>query len=99
VTATTTIASHHRPRRRSGPTRCSSSSAWRSSWSSLDVAIVNVALPSIHADLGFSTTGLQWVINAYTLTFAGFLLMLGGRAADTARPPPRAARRHLPRSR
>ena len=47
----------------------------------LDVAIVNVALPSIHNELGFSTTGLQWVVNAYTLTFAGFL-MLGGRAAD-----------------
>ncbi len=47
----------------------------------LDVSIVNVALPSIHGALGFSTTGLQWVVNAYTLTFAGFLL-LGGRAAD-----------------
>jgi EmrB/QacA subfamily drug resistance transporter len=47
----------------------------------LDVAIVNVALPSIRSDLGFSATGLQWVVNAYTLTFAGFL-MLGGRAAD-----------------
>jgi EmrB/QacA subfamily drug resistance transporter len=47
----------------------------------LDVSIVNVALPSIHNGLGFSTTGLQWVVNAYTLTFAGFL-MLGGRAAD-----------------
>ncbi|MDX6690169.1 MAG: hypothetical protein QOG15_1626 [Solirubrobacteraceae bacterium] len=47
----------------------------------LDVAIVNVALPSIGHDLGFSATGLQWVVNAYTLTFAGFL-MLGGRAAD-----------------
>ena len=47
----------------------------------LDVAIVNVALPSIHNGLGFSTTGLQWVVNAYTLTFAG-LLMLGGRSAD-----------------
>jgi EmrB/QacA subfamily drug resistance transporter len=47
----------------------------------LDVAIVNVALPSIRGDLGFSATGLQWVVNAYTLTFAGFLL-LGGRAAD-----------------
>jgi EmrB/QacA subfamily drug resistance transporter len=47
----------------------------------LDVAIVNVALPSIHDDLRFSSTGLQWVVNAYTLTFAGFL-MLGGRAAD-----------------
>lgn len=47
----------------------------------LDVSIVNVALPSIRADLGFSTADLQWVVNAYTLTFAGFLL-LGGRAAD-----------------
>src|SRR3954451_21413805 len=47
----------------------------------LDVSIVNVALPSIRNDLGFSPTDLQWVVNAYTLTFAGFLL-LGGRAAD-----------------
>ncbi len=47
----------------------------------LDVSIVNVALPSMRASLGFSQTGLQWVVNAYTLTFAGFLL-LGGRAAD-----------------
>ncbi len=47
----------------------------------LDVSIVNVALPDIKGALGFSTTGLQWVLNAYTLTFAGFLL-LGGRAAD-----------------
>src|SRR5882757_2679448 len=47
----------------------------------LDVSIVNVALPSIKSDLGFSTNGLQWVLNAYTLTFAGFLL-LGGRASD-----------------
>ncbi len=47
----------------------------------LDVSIVNVALPSIRNGLHFSTTGLQWVVNAYTLTFAG-LLMLGGRAAD-----------------
>jgi EmrB/QacA subfamily drug resistance transporter len=47
----------------------------------LDVAIVNVALPSIRGSLHFSTTGLQWVVNAYTLTFAGFL-MLGGRSAD-----------------
>jgi EmrB/QacA subfamily drug resistance transporter len=47
----------------------------------LDVAIVNVALPAIRGSLGFSTTGLQWVVNAYTLTFAGFLL-LGGRASD-----------------
>ena len=47
----------------------------------LDLSIVNVALPSMQRDLGFTTSGLQWVINAYTLTFAGFLL-LGGRAAD-----------------
>src|SRR5450755_3102078 len=47
----------------------------------LDVSIVNIALPSIRGGLHFSTTGMQWVVNAYTLTFAG-LLMLGGRAAD-----------------
>ncbi|MBY8887306.1 MFS transporter [Streptomyces sp. PTM05] len=47
----------------------------------LDVSVVNVALPSIRGDLGLSATGLQWVVNAYALTFAGFLL-LGGRAAD-----------------
>ena len=47
----------------------------------LDVAIVNVALPSIGEDLKFSQDNLQWVITAYSLTFGGFLL-LGGRAAD-----------------
>ncbi|HUE60243.1 MAG TPA: MFS transporter, partial [Acidimicrobiales bacterium] len=47
----------------------------------LDVSIVNVALPQIGRELHFSSTGLQWVVNAYVLTFAGFLL-LGGRAAD-----------------
>jgi len=47
----------------------------------LDIAIVNVALPSIKTDLGFSESGLQWVISAYALFFGGFLL-LGGRAAD-----------------
>jgi len=47
----------------------------------LDVAIVNVALPSIQADLGFSQQNLQWVISAYALVFGGFLL-LGGRTAD-----------------
>ncbi len=47
----------------------------------LDVAIVNVALPSIRSGLGFSTIGLQWIVNAYTIAFAGFL-MLGGRLAD-----------------
>jgi EmrB/QacA subfamily drug resistance transporter len=47
----------------------------------LDVSIVNVALPSIRDGLHFSTTGLGWVVNAYTIVFAGFLL-LGGRSAD-----------------
>src|SRR6266496_3695316 len=47
----------------------------------LDIAIVNVALPSIKDDLGFSQANLQWVISAYALVFGGFLL-LGGRAAD-----------------
>jgi EmrB/QacA subfamily drug resistance transporter len=47
----------------------------------LDAAIVTVALPSIQDDLAFSAQGLQWVVSAYALTFAG-LLLLGGRAAD-----------------
>src|SRR6267378_882714 len=47
----------------------------------LDTTIVNVALPSIRQDLGFSQTSLAWVINAYLLTFGGFLL-LGGRLGD-----------------
>lgn len=47
----------------------------------LDVSIVNVALPSIARHLHFSSTGLQWVITAYAITFGGFLL-LGGRAGD-----------------
>ncbi|HEY3597445.1 MAG TPA: DHA2 family efflux MFS transporter permease subunit [Paraburkholderia sp.] len=47
----------------------------------LDTTIVNVALPSIAADLGFSETALVWVVNAYMLTFGGFLL-LGGRLGD-----------------
>src|SRR6476620_2224559 len=47
----------------------------------LDIAIVNVALPSIQVDLGFSEESLQWVVSAYALVFGGFLL-LGGRAAD-----------------
>jgi EmrB/QacA subfamily drug resistance transporter len=49
----------------------------------LDIAIVNVALPSIKVDLGFSQANLQWVISAYALVFGGFLL-LGGRVADIA---------------
>jgi len=47
----------------------------------LDIAIVNVALPSIQVDLGFSQENLQWVISAYALVFGGFLL-LAGRSAD-----------------
>ncbi len=47
----------------------------------LDVSVVNVALPAIRGGLHFSEQNLQWVVNAYTVTFAGFLL-LGGRAAD-----------------
>jgi EmrB/QacA subfamily drug resistance transporter len=47
----------------------------------LDVSIVNVALPSIKHDLGFSAQNLQWVVSGYVLTYGGFLL-LGGRAAD-----------------
>ena len=47
----------------------------------LDVSIVNVALPSMQRSLHFSLANAQWVVNAYVLTFAGFLL-LGGRAAD-----------------
>lgn len=47
----------------------------------LDVSVVNTALPSMRADLGLSAPGLQWVVNTYTIAFAGFML-LGGRAGD-----------------
>ncbi len=47
----------------------------------LDVSVVNVALPAMRRSLGFDPVGLQWVVTAYALTFAGFLL-LGGRFAD-----------------
>ena len=47
----------------------------------LDATIVNVALPSIQADLGMSEANLQWIVNSYAITFGGFLL-LGGRAGD-----------------
>src|SRR4030081_208287 len=47
----------------------------------LDATIVNVALPDVQKALGFSGTGLEWVVNAYALTFGG-LLLLGGRAGD-----------------
>jgi EmrB/QacA subfamily drug resistance transporter len=51
----------------------------------LDATIVNVALPSIRDDLGFSESSLAWVVNAYTLTFGG-LLLLGGRLGDLYGP-------------
>ena len=47
----------------------------------LDNTVVNVALPSIQKDLHMSEANLQWIVNAYTLVFGGFLL-LGGRVAD-----------------
>src|SRR5918995_1859541 len=47
----------------------------------LDISIVNIALPHVQQALGFSTTSLSWVVNAYTLAFGG-LLLLGGRAGD-----------------
>jgi MFS family permease len=47
----------------------------------LDATVVNVALPSIQRALDFSISDLQWIVNAYTLVFGGFLL-LGGRASD-----------------
>ncbi|WP_157252932.1 MFS transporter [Nonomuraea typhae] len=51
----------------------------------LDASIVNVALPAVREELGFTPTGLAWVVNGYLLTFAGFML-LGGRAADLFGP-------------
>src|SRR5919108_1886889 len=47
----------------------------------LDVSVVNVALPAVQDALHLSATGLQWVVNGYTIAYAGFLL-LGGRLAD-----------------
>ena len=47
----------------------------------VDASIVNIALPSIRSDLGFSVQSLQWVLSAYLLTYGGFML-LGGRMAD-----------------
>ena len=61
----------------------------------LDIAIVNVALPSIAIDLDFSQANLQWVISAYALVFGGFLL-LGGRRS--ARPRTTPARTRASRS-
>src|SRR4051812_9002071 len=64
----------------------------------LDVAVVNIALPAIKTDLGFSSASLQWVVSAYAILFGGTLL-LGGRIADLlgrkrvfmAGPPPLSA--------
>ena len=64
----------------------------------LDSSIVNVALPSIQEDLGFSQSALAWVVNAYLLTFGGFLL-LGGRLSDLfgrRRPTSRSRRSPSP---
>lgn len=47
----------------------------------VDMSLVNIALPAMADDLGFTATGLQWVVNAYLLCFAGFML-LGGRLGD-----------------
>ena len=75
-------ARHVRARSTAQPrARCSRSSAWRSSWSSSTSRSSTSRCRRSEHGLHFSTTGLQWVVNAYTLTFAGFL-MLGGRAAD-----------------
>ena len=52
----------------------------------LDTAIVNVALPTIQADLEFAPENLQWIVTGYALTFGG-LLLLGGRAGDLFRAP------------
>src|SRR5664279_2162174 len=62
----------------------------------LDISVVITALPSIHDDLGLSTTGLSWVQNAYTLTFGG-LLLLGARAGDILGRRRSACRRSAPR--
>ena len=61
----------------------------------MDGTIVNVALPSISDDLGFSQTSLAWVVNAYLLTFGGFLL-LGGRLGDLFGPRRMFLDGHLP---
>jgi MFS family permease len=63
----------------------------------IDASIVNVALPSIGAHLHFSRDDLTWVVNAYTLTFGGFLL-LGGRMADLLGRRSRSAARSGSRS-
>ncbi len=59
-----------------------------------DMTIVNVALPSIKAHLGFSDTSVAWVLSGYLLTYGGFLLV-GGRLGDLFRPPPASRQRKL----
>lgn len=75
----TLIHDHHRSRLRRGAVLAVASIA--QFMVVLDVTIINVALPQMRTALHMSTSGQQWVINAYALTFAGFL-MLGGRATD-----------------
>jgi EmrB/QacA subfamily drug resistance transporter len=80
VTATST-ASTTRPALRLNPNAVLAIVAFAQFMVILDGTIVNVTLPTINRDLGFSEQNLSWVLNAYTLMFGGFLL-LGGRAAD-----------------
>ena len=58
----------------------------------IDVTVVNVAMPAIRDSLHFSESGLSWMVNAYLVPFGGFLL-LGGRAGRPAGAPPGAGRR------
>ena len=58
----------------------------------LDTTVVNVALPSIQTDLGFTSSSLAWVVNAYLIAFGG-LLLLAGRLGDLISPPWRLPRR------
>jgi MFS family permease len=52
----------------------------------LDATVVNVALPSIQSDLGFSQADLAWVVNAYLIAFGGLLLLTSSRAAGSSSP-------------
>src|SRR5919198_2554000 len=83
------MGSYQRDRRKEPPMTMESRTRWFALYTLtlaslmivLDATIVNVALPSIRQDLDFSQTSLAWVVNAYLLTFGGFLL-LGGRFGD-----------------
>ena len=59
----------------------------------LDNTVVNVALPSIQADIGADLSELQWIVTGYALSFAA-LMLIGGKLADALRPPPDLRRRH-----